>query len=471
MPHDRDGPHTTRRGRAALLLAALVLLLLQACSNTQTRALPLLTGPDSSFIDDPVFDGRIHVYTAGDPADPPVLLVHGIDDRGAASWEGVIAELARDYYVIAPDLPGFGHSGVGNEHYTPDRYVDSLAAVIAAYAEGPVHLVGHSLGGAVGIRYAATYPGDVEHLHLASVAGILHKSTYSRFLAGRGGEAAAAFDHEERLFDRLGGRFLSKLFRRLEERRDVSATARDRARFLNAEPGRIAGVALLETDFSATLTEVSTPTSILWGSDDRVAPLRTARLLAATLPGRDLTLFSGVGHMPMEEIPGEFAAALRERIAGTGAGGDAWPPPSRVPGDRVGRCKDERDRVFSGRYDRIEIDNCGGVVLDRVSARSVEIVRSRVTVREPQIHGDAFGLRVRGSDVVITAGDISGDVAIDVTQTFLDVAGTRLNGRDVAVYASGRGGSELTFSVTPYRSGDEQRFIHTIRPFHWDDRI
>ncbi len=213
------------------------------------------------------------------------------------------------------------------------------------------------------------------------------------------------------------------------------------------------------------------PVSIGWGARDRVAPLRTGRMLAGVLPGRDLTIFPGSAHNPMLDDPEGFAEFLVSRLEGEQVGVDAWPPPSTEPGERVGRCEDDIGATFSGVYDRIEIINCRRVLFDRVTARHVHIERSRATLREPWLVGDEVGLRIVGSDVSVTAGRISGDVAIDVTQSFLDVAGTRLLGRDAAVYASGRGGGELTFSVTPYVSGDDSGFLHEIRAFHHEDQI
>lgn len=478
--HDRHAGATTgstrpRRGAGGRLLrlAALVVVacVSQACAGTSSQVLPVLPGLESYFADEPVFGGRIHFYEGGDPDNPPIVLVHGIDRSGANSWRNLIDHLDDDYSILAIDLPGFGQSARGSHYYSPDRYVDVLASRIDAFTDEPVHLVGHSLGGAVGLRYAEMHPGQVEHLHLVSVAGILHRASYSGFLVRAGGADGTDADHADSLFERMGGRLLRKFFRRVDDGPNIAASPWARETILRDDPARIAGVALLATDYSETLANVTTPTSVYWGARDSVAPLRTGRLLAARLPGRDLSIFPDVGHVPMLEIPDRFAGRLLARIEGSSAGPDVWLPPVAEPGDRVASCRDDGNVTFRGAYDRIEIVNCRRVMLDRVTARHIEIRESRVTLREPRILGAETGLKVAHSDITITAGEIVGDTAIDITQTFLDVAGTHLHGRDTAIRAGGGGSSELTLSVTPFTSGGERGYLHDIRAFAAGDTI
>ena len=459
------------RAGCTLLLALITSLLATGCSATATETLPIMSAYESRFLDDPVFGGRIHVYEGGDPGAKPLVLVHGIDEGGAMSWGPLMERLTDDYHVLAVDLPGFGHSTRGSHFYSPDRYVEVLEHVIDDFRSDAVQLVGHSLGGAVSLRYAAANPERVEHLHIASVAGILHKASYSGFVTRRGEIDGTTTDHADGLFERLGGRLLRKFFRRIDDGPNIAEGQRTRDIALGGVPTRIAAVALLETDFSETLAAIDTPTTVYWGTDDRVTPLRTGRLLASMLPGRDLVLFHGIGHMPMTTAADDFEAELRERITGGQALAADWLPPLAEPGEGTVRCEDETDRIITGVHDRIVIRDCRRVVLDRVTARHIDIERSRVTLREPRILGDDVGLRVEHSDLNITGGLIRGEVAVDVTQTFLDIAGTRLEGAEHAVVAGRGGGSELTFSVTPFVSGDRAAFLHMIRPFHHGDRI
>jgi pimeloyl-ACP methyl ester carboxylesterase len=91
---------------------------------------------------------RLAVFTDGDPAAPPVLLVHGYPDTHRV-WDALTAELAGTHYVIRYDVRGAGDSAAprGLRPYRLDALADDVFAVIAATSpQRPVHLVGHDWG-------------------------------------------------------------------------------------------------------------------------------------------------------------------------------------------------------------------------------------------------------------------------------------------------------------------------------------
>ena len=107
---------------------------------------------------------RLHYTDWGNEGAPTVVLVHGGKDH-ARNWDRVARALRHDYHVIAPDLRGHGDSGwaIGGTYAIWDFVLD-LAQLVEALGEGPVTLVGHSLGGAVTLHYAGTFPERVERL-------------------------------------------------------------------------------------------------------------------------------------------------------------------------------------------------------------------------------------------------------------------------------------------------------------------
>jgi pimeloyl-ACP methyl ester carboxylesterase len=107
---------------------------------------------------------RLHYVDWGNPDAPPLLLIHGGRDH-ARSWDWVARELRPDYHVVAPDLRGHGDSAwVAGGHYTLHEFVLDIARLLEAIDEFPVTIVGHSLGGAVAIHYAALFPDRVHKL-------------------------------------------------------------------------------------------------------------------------------------------------------------------------------------------------------------------------------------------------------------------------------------------------------------------
>src|SRR5829696_5971089 len=100
--------------------------------------------------------------SAGDRADPTVLLVHGYPES-SHMWRTALHALAESgLYAVAPDLPGFGDSepGAGGTN-TWERHVEALEALRVAEGLGRVALVGHDWGGLIGLRWACDRPDAV----------------------------------------------------------------------------------------------------------------------------------------------------------------------------------------------------------------------------------------------------------------------------------------------------------------------
>jgi len=107
----------------------------------------------------------LNVAIAGDPANPPVVLLHGFPES-YRTWRNQIPALARDHYVIAPDQRGFGHSSKpeGVENYTPDKPVGDLLALADHLGIGPFTLIGHDWGGAIAWMAALQNPQRIARL-------------------------------------------------------------------------------------------------------------------------------------------------------------------------------------------------------------------------------------------------------------------------------------------------------------------
>jgi pimeloyl-ACP methyl ester carboxylesterase len=121
-----------------------------------------LVGPTSHFYFSQRL--RLHYVDWGNEGAPIALLVHGGRDH-ARNWDWVARELRRDFHVIAPDLRGHGdsqwaHGGM----YAVADFVLDVANLIDALGPEKIHLIGHSLGGAISLMYAGIYPDRVAKL-------------------------------------------------------------------------------------------------------------------------------------------------------------------------------------------------------------------------------------------------------------------------------------------------------------------
>src|SRR5947209_3201401 len=124
----------------------------------------LKLGLEEVLVDLPVIDGD-----AG--SGPPLVLVHGLGGA-PTNWLHVAPALAEERRVIVPALPGHGGSAPLPEAQTLDPYAEALLAVLEHEDALPAPLVGHSLGGIVGLRAAVLRPDAISGLVLAAAAGI-----------------------------------------------------------------------------------------------------------------------------------------------------------------------------------------------------------------------------------------------------------------------------------------------------------
>lgn len=257
---------------------------------------------------------RLRVAEYGPPDAPPVLFLHGafMDSR---TWEPVAAELAADFRLLCPDLPGCGES----EKPPPRRFdydVDSLAEVIAdlygGLDLGRAAVVGHGLGGAVALSLTAHHPELVSRLVL--VDALCHRSP--PFWTQRA--LALPFVGGILVKQMLGRTAYRRLFRDwfVGPHANIS-NARIDAFFdaLSSPAGRGALLATLRSTIDtralvAQTWRLNTPTLILWGRGDRLHPAGLGQRLAREVRGAGFELLDS-GHSPQEECPIELAQSLR----------------------------------------------------------------------------------------------------------------------------------------------------------------
>jgi pimeloyl-ACP methyl ester carboxylesterase len=425
-----------------------------------------LPGYRAGVVNEPIFGGEAFVIEAGPTDAPTVVLVHGLGDSGARDFYPVLPSLAALYHVVAFDLPGFGRSTRGHELYSPERYVEFIHAMVGQHCRGPFNLVGHSMGGALALRYAASFPMDVSRLLLIDVAGILHQKAYANFALFTGlenvlGVLAAAGKDALRLAMEEASRQTQPLQPLLQAAPDLRILLQNdlfRATFLGS-PTRIAALALILENFGPTIAQVRSPTWILWGRHDAIASQRTGLVLQARLPHAQFYILEASSHDPMLSEPA-VVSQLMLRWLGTPTDHLAVtaPPPPLAPSARAGRCESERGIRFTGDYSQIEIVGCRDVRLRDVRAAAIRVRNSEVVIENTHVSAQATALQVVGSQVEITACDLSGAIALDSDGSEIDLAGVNLQGQRAGVHVAGS--SRMIFSVCRVDSPINHRYLH-----------
>jgi pimeloyl-ACP methyl ester carboxylesterase len=417
-----------------------------------------------------VFGGRIFFAEAGPPDAPTVVLVHGLGDSAGRAFYPILPALAERHHVVVFDLPGFGRSTHGSELYSPERYVRFIREVVRARIAGPFDLVGHSMGGALALLYAARHPDDVSRLVLMDVAGILHRQAYTEFALHAGlAEIPGVLGPTRDLATTVVTVATGPLLGRAPDASPLLQNDLARQNLL-ATPTRIAALALLLQDFGPAIAAVRAPTLLLWGQNDTIAPLRTALVLKKRLPHARLELLARSAHEPLRSEPDAVSRLVLERLdtpLGALPAESVPRSPNASPG--VGRCQDQPGARFTGDFSEIEIAGCDDVRISGVRAAAIRVRDSVVSLEDTQVVGSGVALTVSGSRVQATACDLTGEVGIQAERSELDLAGVELRGRRAAVLAQGP--TSLLFSVSRVESRRTRGFVHGAKELARNDEL
>lgn len=121
-----------------------------------------LSGPESRFFQSQGL--RLHYADWGNADAPLLLLVHGGRDH-CRSWDAIARALQPHFHVVAPDLRGHGDSDwAKGGSYSLTEYVYDLSRLVTSVVAERVAIVGHSMGGMVGLIYAGAFPDQVSAL-------------------------------------------------------------------------------------------------------------------------------------------------------------------------------------------------------------------------------------------------------------------------------------------------------------------
>jgi hypothetical protein len=225
-----------------------------------------------------------------------------------------------------------------------------------------------------------------------------------------------------------------------------------RERFLGEDPSKIAGLALVQSDFSLLLAKVVTPTWVLWGENDQIASQRTSKILLWNLPTAELKILSGVGHTPMKDAHLQFATILGQALLQEP---EHRKPISLQSDERVGYCINENNRNFEGAYSVLRINNCKNVMIKNVTTQKMEISDSEVVVEFSSIlrKNESPAIQVQRSRLTMTGVDIHADIGILTDQSRLDLAGVRFYNSSAAIKGEGNRSSLLLSSSAKYSNG------------------
>lgn len=259
-------------------------------------------------------DVAVAFTEAGDPDDPDLLLLHGVNLAASShEFRYVVDALAEEYHVIAPDLPGFGHSDRPPREYSASFYVSFLETCLEDGFDGRLDtptVVASSLSAAYVSTAVARRGLDVAELVLLTpttstipwqrpwigtllrspVIGeaaynlLVTKPSIRYFLADHGFTDAAAIPDEWveyawQTSHQPGARYAPASF--------------------------LAGALDLDVDLGETFAEIDAPITLVWGRAVETTPVSAGKRLAETADAR-LLVFENADLLPHAQHPTAF---------------------------------------------------------------------------------------------------------------------------------------------------------------------
>jgi pimeloyl-ACP methyl ester carboxylesterase len=241
----------------------------------------------------------------------PLVLVHGIGHTWRG-WRPMLPLLEERFDVLAPDLPGCGHSpplppGKGS---SPNRLADAVEAAMDEAGFETAHVAGNSLGGWIALELARR--GRARTCIPISPAGLTHarETDYARanllgmrWLAQNAPTPASLLGHPvtRTIF---AGPTLGRPWRA-----DPDELFEETELFANA-PGFDGTLDAAIERQPTGLPDIRCPVLILWGTRDLILLPRQGRRFERLIPNCELRYPKGIGHVPMSDDPELLAGAI-----------------------------------------------------------------------------------------------------------------------------------------------------------------
>jgi pyruvate dehydrogenase E2 component (dihydrolipoamide acetyltransferase) len=251
---------------------------------------------------------RLRVLDLGIGEASPVVLVHGFG-ADLNAWMFNQPALAETRRVVALDLPGHGGSTkVLDKAVDAESFAADLDRALAALAIDKLHLIGHSMGGAIALVFAQWQPERVASLTLIAPAGLgpeINAAFITGFIRAQRRremqEVLSLLVHDPALLSRAMVEDVLR-YKRLD---GVQAALEAIAAEWFPNGSQRLGLA-------ASLAGLRLPVQLIWGRDDQIIPAAHAEAFGGSLP---VHVLDAAGHLPHMEKAGEVNRLIARFVA------------------------------------------------------------------------------------------------------------------------------------------------------------
>ncbi|WCB93982.1 esterase/lipase [Baekduia alba] len=247
-------------------------------------------------------------------AGEPLLLIMGMSGTHLSWGEPFIADLERDFDVVAYDHRGIGRSDPESAAFSIVDLADDAVGILDALGWTSAHVLGISMGGMIAQELALSHPERIRTLTLGCTycggpgSALAPQATIEKLSAGM----ITSHPPDRELAIRNG--FEVNVSAAFAAREGTYESFRAMAKALPAPVPVIMlqMQAIAQHDTSARLATLGgVPTLVIHGDEDAMLPVENGRLIASLIPGAELEVLEGVGHMFWWEQPERSAALVR----------------------------------------------------------------------------------------------------------------------------------------------------------------
>lgn len=269
----------------------------------QDKRFPALAG--DRFID--------IAYREWGAADNPkvAICVHGLS-RKAKDFDDLAAALAKDWRVLAVDMPGRGASDWLDTKalYGYELYERVCAGAIAVSGADTVAWVGTSMGGILGMRLAAKPGHPITRLVLNDIGPFIPAAGRRDNQANFGKDPRFATEADAIAYVRetrsVFGPYSEAGWQKFG--RDTLRQLDDGQWTLHYDPGLASNAPATDTEMWALWSRIDVPTLTVWGTESKLLTAATVDRMQRTGPRTEVFAVPGVGHCPGLTEPGQIDA-------------------------------------------------------------------------------------------------------------------------------------------------------------------
>jgi len=250
---------------------------------------------------------NLAIFTDGNKNNKPIVFVHGFPFNHFM-WDEQVKELSKDYYCVRYDIRGLGASPAGDGQFTIESFVDDLEMIVDEMNLSKPILCGLSMGGYISLRAIERIQHKFRALILCDTKSVADDNE------GKLKRAAAIKQINIGDFENFIHSFVLNCFgeKYVKENKTGYDVVVNRSK--NNDPVGVKACVLAmacRTDTTHFLKNITLPTLVICGSEDKLSPPEVMKAMADQIPDADFVLVEEAGHMTPIEKPEIVTTAIK----------------------------------------------------------------------------------------------------------------------------------------------------------------